>query len=131
MFHFDIKQNYFVLINTFVSYGDVLYCSICKKEFVYSKASRLQKHLANYVMPEKVLTFKQKHIKPMICYFEQEFKKPLIRNLYFGFDFKVILVPNNQVLKVNDNKVTTQQLINIYQLVAFVLQCNNSKYPLI
>jgi len=67
----------------------------------------------------------------MICYFEQEFKKPLMRNLYFDFDFEAILVPNEQVLKVNDNKVATQQLINVHQPIAFVLQCSNSKYPTI
>ena len=38
-------------------------------------------------------------------------------------------IPNENILKVNDNKVTTQQLINIHQSIAFVLQCNNSKYP--
>ena len=131
MLHFDIEQKHFVLINTLVGYGDVLYCPICKKIFEYTKASRLEKHKAKHVMPEKVLTFKQKQIQPMICYFEQEFKKPLIRNLYFGFDFEAILVPNEQVLKLNDNQVATQQLINIHKPIAFVLQCNNSKYPTI
>src|SRR5690349_18589983 len=81
-------------------------------------------------MFKKVLTFKQKQIQPMICYFKQEYKKPLIRNLYFGIDFEVILVPNEQVLKVNNDKITTQQLI-VHQLIAFVLQCNNLKYPTI
>ena len=114
-----------------MGYGDILKCPQCKQVFDYSKGSRLQKHIMKHQSLEKVITFKQKEIQPMVSFFEQEFKKPLIRNIYFGFDFEALLIPNNKVLHTNKVGNATQHLINIHQPIAFVLQCNNSKYPLV
>ena len=123
MLHYDSIKNHFIVINTLVGYGEVIYCPKCGKVFDYSKATRYHKHVAKHQPPIKQLTFKKKQVIPKVPLFEQLFGIPLVRDLYFGFDFEVLLLPSQFAFGSN------QQLVNIHQPIAFVLHCSDPKYP--
>src|SRR5689334_12474009 len=110
--HYDVDQKHFVLLKTLVGYSQNLSCPDCKKVYQYNKASNFHQHELKHIPKEKELTFIHKEIKPTLTYCEQIFGIPLIRDLYFGFDFEAFLEPIDTVF----NEFETQaKHINIHR----------------
>lgn len=120
--HYDSVQKHFVLVKSFISYGDVLLCSFCGRVFDPKKYERLQAHELKHQKAEIASkhTSKLKFKKTPIKYMKTPSEKILqldyfTRPFFLAFDFEAILTHQQEIL---GNKT----FIHIHKPIAFVLK---------
>jgi len=119
--HYDFDQKHFVLIKSFISYGDVLMCSFCKKIYDPKKYDRLQKHELKHQKVENTkLTSTLKFNKTLITHMRTMPEKlldldNLMRPFFLVFDFEAILTPQQEI-------IGNRTFIHVHKPIAFVLK---------